>query len=603
MTGTVPKDIYEQKLAVLRTAQMTEQRRERRIGYIKLLLAAAALCLSPLLVRHVGGIIALCSAALVFVALLIRQEKLLESIRVRARSMRFYERGLARLEGTWKAAGERGERFMDAGHPYARDLDVFGDSSLFQYLNNARTRGGEETLASWLLRAADPAEIAWRQESVQELAARIDFCERIFTAGEELRRAVKPQALIAWGEASPVLSNRATRIATAGLALLWVGGVFAWILTGEPFPALLMSVANFAYAHRLYARLNLAAGSIEDAASELIVLAKLLRIVELENFKSKRLQYFQNKLKAFGENPSDSVHRLARLAELLHSRQSLFLRPLDLVLFWSANLVFVAEAWQRKHGRHIREWVSIVGEIEALASLAAFAFEHPAYAFPKLVSSGPALVAEGIAHPLLDELAVSNDVHFDREHALIILSGPNMAGKSTFIRSIGVNSVLAQCGAPVRASRLVLSPLQVAASICVIDSLSGGVSRFYAEIRRLKVIDEMTEGQVPVLYLLDELLSGTNSHDRLAGTEFVLRSFVDRGAIGIVSTHDLALTKIANEIPERAANFHFEDRLENGDLVFDYKVKPGVVQTSNALKLMRAAGFGVPDASDLPPIE
>jgi DNA mismatch repair ATPase MutS len=176
---------------------------------------------------------------------------------------------------------------------------------------------------------------------------------------------------------------------------------------------------------------------------------------------------------------------------------------------------------------------------------------------------------------------------------LMILSGPNMAGKSTFIRSIGVNAVLAQCGAPVRARRLRLSPLTVTASICVLDSLSGGMSKFYAEIHRIKLIEDLTRGPLPVLFLLDELLSGTNSHDRLVGTQFILRSLLERRAIGIVSTHDLALTTIPEQLGGKAINCHFEDRLEGDELIFDYKLKPGIVQTSNALKLMQSIGLGV----------
>ena len=202
--------------------------------------------------------------------------------------------------------------------------------------------------------------------------------------------------------------------------------------------------------------------------------------------------------------------------------------------------------------------------------------------------------AEGMTHPLLPAAkAVRNDLKLGDGAQLMILSGPNMAGKSTFIRSVGVNAVLAQCGAPVRARRLRLSPLRVAASICVLDSLSGGVSRFYAEIHRVKLISGLAAGPVAVLFLLDELLSGTNSHDRLAGSEFIVRSLVERGAIGIVSTHDLALTRIPETMGARATNCHFEDRFEAGALVFDYKLKPGVVKTSNALVLMRSIGLEV----------
>jgi DNA mismatch repair ATPase MutS len=198
-----------------------------------------------------------------------------------------------------------------------------------------------------------------------------------------------------------------------------------------------------------------------------------------------------------------------------------------------------------------------------------------------------------MAHPLLPaDKAVRNDVKLGDGLQLMVLSGPNMAGKSTFIRSVGVNAVLAQCGAPVRAKSLKMSPLAVAASICVLDSLSGGTSRFYAEIRRLKVAEDLAAGALPVLFLMDELLSGTNSHDRLEGTRLIVRSLMGRGAIGIVSTHDLALAEIPNTMAGRAVNCHFEDRLEDGKLIFDYKIKPGVVKTSNALELMRSIGLG-----------
>jgi DNA mismatch repair ATPase MutS len=278
----------------------------------------------------------------------------------------------------------------------------------------------------------------------------------------------------------------------------------------------------------------------------------------------------------------------------MRSRHSLFARVLDLVTFWSAQYVFLAERWQRKFGPALRQWIYAVGEMEAYASLSAFCFEHPEYAFPDFVETGSLFEAEGLAHPLLGSTsAVENDVSLGPGRQLMILSGPNMAGKSTFIRSIGVNAVLAQCGAPVRAHRLRLSSLRVAASICILDSLSGGVSRFYAEIRRVKTIADLAHGSMPVLFLFDELLSGTNSHDRFVGTRFVLQQLVAQNAIGIVSTHDLALARIPDSMEGCAFNAHFDDRLEDEKLIFDYKLKPGVVQTSNALKLMRAIGLGV----------
>ncbi len=231
--------------------------------------------------------------------------------------------------------------------------------------------------------------------------------------------------------------------------------------------------------------------------------------------------------------------------------------------------------------------------MEALNSLACFAYEHPEDRFPEFVESGPYLGMEAFAHPLIPRVrAVANNLKLDENLQLIVISGPNMAGKSTFIRSVGVNVILAQAGAPVRARRMVLSRLNVAASICVLDSLQGGLSRFYAEILRLKLIDEQSRGGAPLLFLLDELLSGTNSHDRRVGTESFVRTLLARGAVGMVTTHDLALAEIAENM-EKAANFHFEDRFENGELQFDYRLAPGVVSTTNALKLMRSVGLDV----------
>jgi DNA mismatch repair ATPase MutS len=232
--------------------------------------------------------------------------------------------------------------------------------------------------------------------------------------------------------------------------------------------------------------------------------------------------------------------------------------------------------------------------MEALCALAGYAYEHPSDVFPELREGHANFEAEGLAHPLIPETqAVRNDFRLGDGLRLMIISGPNMAGKSTFIRAVGANAVLAQCGAPVRARKLRMSPLQVTASICVLDSLQGGVSRFYAEITRLKVISELAKGPLPVLFLLDELLAGTNSNDRRSGAEAVLRNLAAQDTIGFITTHDLALTKVTEEMNGEAANFHFEDYLKDGELRFDYKLVAGVASSSNALKLMRSIGLDV----------
>jgi hypothetical protein len=593
------REIYSGRLRELETAQTREQQREKYYGFAKLAVAACTLISAFWLLRHLAWIELLFLPVALFIVLAVLHEKLLTSIRLRTRSIEFYLRGLARLDNRWAGRGETGDRFLDPMHPYARDLDLFGSASLFELLCTARTRAGEETLAAWLLAPAAVPEILARQDAIRDLEPRLAFRENLFLLGETVRAGIHPEPLAAWGERSPLFAARATRLATSLLAVLWVASLVGWGVGGPGWLAASMTVFNFAWAHRLHARLDEAAGSIENAAQNLDLLAGVLSLLEREQFSSPKLLSLQASLQTEGIVPSAAIRQLAALVEYLRHRSNAFFRPFDLFTFWSAQLVFAAERWQQRFGPHIRGWLSAVGELEALTSLSSYAYEHEADTFPTFVEpepsgTSPLYDAQDLAHPLLPpHTAIRNNVKLGGGLQLVLLSGPNMAGKSTFIRSIGLNAVLAQCGAPVRAARLQLSPLAVAASICILDSLSGGVSRFYAEIRKIKLISDLANGPLPVLFLLDELLSGTNSHDRLAGTELIVHSLVQRNAIGIVSTHDLALTQIPDAMGDRATNAHFEDRLENGQLIFDYKLKPGIVKTSNALQLMQAIGLNV----------
>jgi DNA mismatch repair ATPase MutS len=261
---------------------------------------------------------------------------------------------------------------------------------------------------------------------------------------------------------------------------------------------------------------------------------------------------------------------------------------------WTPYWAIQAENWRRESGVAVRRWLTAMGAIEALSSLASHAFEHPEDPFPEFAENGPWLEAEDIAHPLLpEERAIRNSVRLGGELRVLIVSGSNMSGKSTLLRTLGSNVALAQAGATVRARRMRISPLALGASIRVTDSLQEGVSRFYAEILRLRQILDEASGQLPVLFLIDEFLHGTNSHDRRIGAEAMVRGLLDRGAIGLITTHDLALADIADGLGERAANVHFEDRVQNGRIEFDYVMRPGIVRKSNAIELMRSVGLEV----------
>jgi DNA mismatch repair ATPase MutS len=279
---------------------------------------------------------------------------------------------------------------------------------------------------------------------------------------------------------------------------------------------------------------------------------------------------------------------------LLHSRDNVLLRVVGPPLLWTTQVAFAIEAWRKKFGPSVRRWLEAVGEFEALSAFANYAFEHPADPFPEFVEGEACFEGQALGHPLVAEpRSVRNDVRLSSELRVLVVSGSNMSGKSTLLRVVGANAVLAQAGAPVRARSLRLTPLAMGASIRTLDSLQGGTSRFYTEIKRLRQLVDLTKGPRPVLFLLDELLHGTNSHDRRIGAEAVIRTLVERRAIGLLTTHDLALAHIVEVLAPRAANVHFEDHIEGGRITFDYLLRPGLVRKSNALELMRSVGLDV----------
>jgi DNA mismatch repair ATPase MutS len=291
---------------------------------------------------------------------------------------------------------------------------------------------------------------------------------------------------------------------------------------------------------------------------------------------------------------SATIARLARVIDFSDARNNPFLRVLDTPLLYSVHVALAAERWRRDHGKVIREWVDALGDFEALSSLAGYSYEHPQDPFPELAEGPAALVAVELGHPLLPAAkCVRNSVGIEAPTRILLVSGSNMSGKSTLLRTVGINTVLAMAGAPVRARSLRLTALQVAASIRVNDSLHEGASRFYAEITRLREIYGLLERELPVLFLLDELLQGTNSKDRLIGAEGIVRAFAAAGAIGLVSTHDLALTDIGGLPPGTLRNVHFQDELLDGQMRFDFILRSGIVTKSNGIELMRAVGLNV----------
>jgi DNA mismatch repair ATPase MutS len=332
----------------------------------------------------------------------------------------------------------------------------------------------------------------------------------------------------------------------------------------------------------------------EAAFEDLKLFAALLLRIEGEPFSAPHLLERVRSFRSHAMTASQAIARLARVVELIEARRNPILAVLDVPLMYSVNAVLAAERWRRAHGKAVREWIDALGEIEALVSLAAYSDDHPEDVFPQIVAGAPSFEAVELGHPLIPAArCVRNSVSITGETRVLLVSGSNMSGKSTLLRAVGINVVLAMAGAPVRARRLRLTPLQVGASIRINDSLHEGSSRFYAEITRLRRLHDLTRQHPSLLFLLDELLQGTNSSDRRIGAEGIVRAFVERQAIGLISTHDLALTDIGG-LPEGALhNVHFQDELRDGQMRFDFKLREGVVTRSNGIELMRAIGLEV----------
>ncbi|MCU1233076.1 MAG: mismatch repair protein MutS domain protein [Candidatus Solibacter sp.] len=606
-----PRSTYARLLAERRADIAAREARHRNLGRAKIAVAGAGVAI-VWLALSVGGatILWVLLPAAVFVALVVIHEKLLAETERRRRSARFFEKGIARLDGNWAGTGESGERYNDPAHPYALDLDLFGKGSVFELLCTARTQIGEDRLAEWLKFPAPPDEVAARQQAVSELRDRLDLREELAIVAEEARHGVAPEALAHWGEAPARLRASGFRLkvrlfTTIGIAAfiaLWVHLLrTATVLHfSAKVDALLLDfllvalLINGWFLYRHNGEMGAAVSAVEEAAHELGLLSEVLVRMEREQFTCPLLAELRASLDAEGEPPSRRLARLKRLVEYLDSRDNVFVRVLEPFVMWTPHLALKVEDWRAHSGTAVRRWLHAAGEMEALCSLASHAFEHPADPFPEFAATGPCIDGDALGHPLIPEdRVVRNSIQLGGKLRVLVVSGSNMSGKSTFLRTLGVNIVLAQAGAPVRAQRLRISPLAVGASIRLTDSLQGGVSRFYAEILRLRQILDETQGPLPVLFLIDEFLHGTNSHDRRIGAEALVRGLVERGAIGLITTHDLALAEIADQLGERAANVHFEDQIVDGEIRFDYHMRPGVVRKSNAIELMRQVGLEI----------
>jgi hypothetical protein len=590
-----PRDEYLQRQARFETLRARYAAVDGRMGGLRLLAGALAVLALFLYAGPPGlSVLWLLLAIGALVALVTYHQSVRRSMARANRAIGFYQNRIARIEDRWKGTGSGGDRFETPHHVYAADLDLFGQGSLFELLSAARTRMGEESLARWLLSPSSAEVIRSRHACVADLRERLSLREDFALEGESGHVGVRPDALLAWAEAPNELQERSVAALALLLPALAAAGLVAWAVWGLVAPLLVVLVIEAIVLRAFGERIQKVIQRTENAFEDLRLFAGLLMRIEQEPFEAAPTRALVQRLASHTLPASKTIAKLSSVVGFVEARRNIVVALFQLPLLYTLQTALAAERWRKAHGAAVRPWIEVLGELEALLSIAAYAYEHPGDSLPELIEGPACFEGKELGHPLIPVAqCVRNDVRLCGETRVLLVSGSNMSGKSTLLRTVGINTVLAMAGAPVRASSLRLTLLQIGASIRINDSLHEGSSRFYAEITRLKQLVGLMDGAAPLLFLLDELLQGTNSKDRRVGAEGIIRAFMERGAIVLISTHDLALTDF--ETPEAGGlrNMHFEDAIVDGTMTFDFRLRDGVVTRSNGVELMRSIGLKV----------
>jgi len=597
-TVSDPRAAYQSRVDEIAVHEKKFARRDQRfvrfrIAYFVLALGLITLCLGD--PKHVSWWW-LTIPVVLFGSLLPFHQKCLRNLK-RARAIRaFHTSRLRRLDREFGEDVSDGAEFSNDLHPWTQDLDVFGPGSLFQLLNECRTQPGRRKLAEWLQAVCDGDTIRLRQARAQGLKNELALRESLACIPDSAQWAAAERLLIEWVHEQPQPMPWWIVAWSLFIGLLAVPVIALVLIEVFPLKMLLLVILLQAPAIALTRRqIRAVAQRMDNVDSALRQFGAVIDVFERHSVEEPAIRDLQNRFHSESETASQAIRRLERLTKWLNdATRNQFFAPIAWACGLFVLLTYLLERWRQKHGRDVADWLETTACLEASLSVAGYSFDHPDDCLPMISDTIPELIVEELGHPLLKESAcIRNSVALTAEKPLLLISGSNMSGKSTFLRSLGASVVLTLCGSVVRAKSFRTYPFQVATAMRVSDSLQEGRSLFFTVVRRLKTVVDLTEQPRIVLFLLDEILNGTNSHDRRRGAEAVIRSLVARKALGIVTTHDLALTEIADSMSEQAVNKHFEDKITDGQMTFDYKLRDGVVERSNAIALMRMLGLDV----------
>ncbi|MBC2726475.1 MutS family DNA mismatch repair protein [Desulfosporosinus sp.] len=504
---------------------------------------------------------------------------------------------LQRLGGEWKMFPDTGEEFKDTSHPYSEDLDLFGFSSLFQWINTAKTYGGRNKLKEWLTTPPTNIEsILKRQEAITELAGNLAWRQRFLAEARMAKRPMNsPHHIIEWAKTydksylqlGVLISARALPVITITFLLLYfiTANVSFWYpLTGF----LIQTIILFAGKQRAK-ELN----AVYSYKETIRIYEKMLERFEKRSFRSDHLKSLRMGLCDRDKKPAfRQIRKLSSIAELIANRDNSMFLVINILTLWDIQCMIALESWKQTSGRSLDRWLDTIAELEALSSLAIIRFDHQDWGLPKILTENPGIVAVSMGHPLLKE-AICNDLSLNKHSGILLITGSNMSGKSTLLRTLGINLVLAYAGAPVCAKHFSCSMLQIYTCMRVSDNLGESISSFYAELLRIKQIVSASKTYTNIFFLLDEIFKGTNSQDRHAGAKVLIQQLSKAGAMGMVSTHDLELGNIERESDRKIRNYHFREYYKHDQIHFDYKLRPGISTTRNAMYLIKMAGIDV----------
>lgn len=586
-----PIAIYEQQINHYKTEISLVQRRLSRQGWARLLCFAGALFCGYKYISTGFEAIWLAPVAIligVFVFVLLKYLAGQDRLSVLKALLELNEKEW-RLAATGQSGFADGERFTNEQHPYTGDLDVFGHSSLYSHMNRAGTLMGGQQLADMLRSPLqDAGQVAQTQDLVRELAPRFDFRQQ-FTAQAGLTNEQPDDVagLYKWLEL-PIefLNKKWLNIVRWVMPVLLLGGVAWYAVTDEYYLFGIFLSINWLILGMHVKKVTAQHNLISNKEKTFRKFALLLQLISNEQGGNSMLLKQQQET---AEAANQALHRLARICNALDQRLNLLVGvALNSFVLYDIHCAIAIERWKQRYRKDVQGWMQVIARMEAWNSMATFAYNHPEYIYPEVKEGNARLVATGVGHPLiLAEECVRNDIGIGAPQNFLIITGSNMSGKSTFLRSVGSNLLLALCGMPVCAGTFVCSPMRIMTSMRIKDSIAKHTSYFQAELLRLQQIVEVLKSGERVFILLDEILKGTNSEDKLSGSRRLIEHFLQYRCLGMIATHDLELGHLEEAYPQKISNYCFESTIKDDQLFFDYRIREGVARNKNATFLMQ----------------